>query len=178
MKRLLVLAFLVAACGGATAPSLAQVSATPTPTAEPTPLVVPITPTPTAVATPAPYRVGDQIAFTSDGGANAVFVTVKTVLPFVQRYNDPDPGMRYVTTDILLEGESGSSTVNALDFSMTDAAGYVYQTAAMFKDPALPYRNDLTTGRKVRGWLTWQLPKSMRSGWITYADALIAFTVK
>lgn len=275
MKRLLAIAFLVAACGGATAPSLAEVSATPPPastvepTATPTPAPTPVDPTvpashlvdalaqlatlsaagadlnewglsegtwlsthlnntdlsrlpafkayidamavfvqalidnadttapvaavlatrndlaalagmPAITPTPTttPNRVGERITLHSGDGTADFAVTIESVKPWSQQYNSPDAGMKYVTTDILLQGVSGSTTVDALDFQMTDAAGYVYTAAGMYREPSLPYHSDLAAGKKIRGWMTWQIPKTMKSGWITYADALIAFTVK
>jgi hypothetical protein len=30
----------------------------------------------------------------------------------------------------------------------------------------------------LRGWLTFQVPKTLKKGWVVYADTLFAFTVK
>lgn len=128
---------------------------------------------------PAANKVGDRIGFTSGGSSgNTFFLTIKAVTGFTQQYNDPAPGTKWIVADVLLEGSSGSSTVQALNFSITDSDGYVYELQGMYKEPSLPYDNTLGAGKKVRGWLTFQVPKAMKAGSIVFADSLIHFTVK
>lgn len=117
--------------------------------------------------------------FTYEGdNANSFAVTIKSVVPFTQLYNDPDPGMKFIVADVLLQGMTGEGSVSALDFSITDADGYVYELQGMYKEPSLPYDNALSAGKKVRGWLTFQVPKALRAGSIVFADTTITFTVK
>ena len=162
--------FITEFCPGPTATALP--TATPTPRPTPTP-----TPVPTPEPTPETRKVGDRMGYTQGDAANAFYMTVKAVKPYTREYLDADPGMKHITVDVLLEGSSGESQVDALDYSIGDDDGYVYELVGMSKEPSLPYDNELTKGKNVRGWLTFQVPKALKNGYVQFADTKIAFSV-
>jgi len=45
----------------------------------------------------------------------------------------------------------------------------------MYKEPSLPFDNDVSGTTKIRGWLTFEVPKAMKAGSVVYADSTVAF---
>jgi hypothetical protein len=177
---LIVAVFALAGCGSTVAPSpvalATVVTVTVAPTATPTaatatPFLEPTAEPPTE--TPGPHLVGETIAM--NNGTDAYFLTVAAVKTFAPSDPTPDAGNKYVIADIVLQGSSGSVDVSPLDFTITDDDGYVYEIDPMWKEPALPYDITLTLNKKVRGWLTFQVPKAMKAGWVVTGDTKIRF---
>ena len=75
----------------------------------------------------------------------------------------------------LLEGGSRESDVSPFRFTINDDAGYVYEIKGIYREPGLPYDNTLKAGKKVRGWLTFQVPKTMKTGVVAFADTTVRF---
>lgn len=136
-------------------------------------------PTPEPTATPA--KVGSRLVFTStDDDSNALYLTIVRVQTWrsTNQFLDPAAGNKFVTADVLFQGKAGEIDARAGEFTITDADGYVYDIAPMWRETSLPYDISLKKGKKVRGWLTFEVPKTLKKGWIVYAESLISFTVK
>jgi len=151
---------------------------TPVPTPEPTPFVEPSVPE--LDLDFGPHKLGETVLFSNDDDSEVISVDVLKVRKWTSTnmFIDPAKGNRFVTVEVLLKGVTGTTEdVGYLDFGIADEDGYTYDPEAAWRDPQLPYAGDvkIKPGKKVRGWVTFEVPKTLKKGTITVLDEEWAF---
>ena len=112
---------------------------------------------------------------TTDDSANTAKVTIQALGTLTRSYGVPCDLGKCLTVQVLLQGISGEMQWSPSDFTITTDEGDVYETTGLYKEPSLPYDITLKAGKKVRGWLTYNVPKTLKHGFIHYADVDVKF---
>ena len=155
MKKALSLfavALLLAACGNGSASI-----ATPNPEA---------TEQPTAAPTQPAATVGDQLIWDD---MKMTFEEVENWAG-ISEYFAPDEGNRYITVLITVEALVDGISYNTLYFTLSTPEGYTYSPSIWSRDPDLGSSNELSAGRKAKGWVTFEIPKSETSFFLVLDD--------
>lgn len=137
----LVVGFFIAGCGGSTA----KVTDTPEATVQPTP-----TPEPTQEIA----GVGYYIEWTDV----RVSLVEAGVYSNYNEYFAPDAGNKFVAVLVEYEALADNVSYNPFFWTLRDSQGFSYNYYIFGKEPALDSSNELRAGRKVKGWLTFQVP--------------------
>lgn len=137
----LVVGFFIAGCGGSTA----KVTDTPEATVESTP-----TPEPTQEIA----GVGYYIEWTDV----RVSLVEAGVYSNYNEYFAPDAGNKFVAVLVEYEALADNVSYNPFFWTLRDSQGFSYNYYIFGKEPALDSSNELRAGRKVKGWLTFQVP--------------------
>lgn len=174
---LLLVALIFVAYGRVSTGDLAPpfVNPTPTvtalPTARPTPTAVNFANTRTVV-TPLSSRVPTVTAgtpATTKGRVGETLVQNGYVLivnqvqraDIFQPFSKAKDGNIYIALDLTIQSSKDNGVqVNALNCSLKDSQGFKYNIGVFGKDPALASQNDLPRGDKIRGWVTFEVPKT------------------
>jgi hypothetical protein len=83
-----------------------------------------------------------------------------------------DAGNIFIAVDLTIGSlKNNGVSANALYASLKDSQGYQYSTGIFGdKDPSLKGTNDIPSGDKVRGWVTFQVPKTASGFILEYAQ--------
>lgn len=118
------------------------------------------------------YKIGDEIKF-----SNYVLQVTKAEVGKI--YNEvwtPEKGKKFVAVEVLITNNSQENVeYNILsDFNLTDENNYEYSFAAFGgKDPALS-AGDIQSGRKIRGWITFEVDKSSKQFELIYSPGFFS----
>ena len=110
---------------------------------------------PTVAPTPAVAALGDQLIWDD---MKMTFEDAETWAG-ISDYFAPDPGNKYVTVLITVEALVSGTSYNTLYFSLATDEGYTYTPSIWSRDPDLGSSNELSAGRKAKGWVTFEVPK-------------------
>lgn len=104
------------------------------------------------------YKIGDSVQ--SGDYVLTVHGIADNVLPETDIYDRPKEGNKYYAVEVTVENK-GSDVIsyNVIYFKLQDSEGYTYDYTGSYKEPWLGY-GDLQPGRKVRGWITFEIPKN------------------
>jgi hypothetical protein len=138
--------------------------------ANPTPVpTIRSIPTPTAVPQVVKGRIGETLT------QNGYIVTVNSAEKS-ESYGDfrkAKDGFIFLAVDITIQSDKAkdvsSSVVQA---SLKDGQGFTYDSTWVGKDPQLASKNDIPKGEKVRGWVTFEVPKSAKGFTLEYEGFL------
>jgi hypothetical protein len=105
------------------------------------------------------FKVGDSIQL-----GDYVLIVHGTAdnVPYEDtEYDRPEEGNKYFAVEVTVENKgSEANSYNPLDFTLQDSSGYTFEkTYTVSKEPSLS-SGDLQPGRKVRGWITFEIPKT------------------
>lgn len=130
---------------------------------------------PTATTSDA-YGIGDRVRI----GDQEFFVVLEVDLNVK---NDgvfkPDAGNKWIAALVEIEGiDPNGASYNPFYFTLRDGDGFEYNFSAFGKDPALQSSNDLKPGKKVRGWVTFEVPKGATGLLLLYEAGFIADEVE
>lgn len=135
-------------------------------------------------AEPTSYKVGDKVSFT-DSTACEVDITPTQVKAWksTNMFVKPAKNKRFVTVLVVVRPTAGASEcegIGYLGFGIQSTDGYTYDSEAAWRDPQLPYDSDIVAknGKAIKGWVTFELPKTLKKGILTYGDVEWTFTVK
>lgn len=174
-----VLAAIGAASGGSSNTPAGTV-ATPTPgasTAEATPATSEAPAETPAAATPAgAYKVGDRIKLDDEE-----YFAVAEVDPAYKGTDvfKPDADKLWVATLVEIEGiNPNGASYNPFYFKVRDGEGFEYNFAAFGKEPQLQSSNDLKPGQKVKGWMTFEVPKTAKNLTLVYTPGFLGEPVE
>jgi hypothetical protein len=95
-------------------------------------------------------------------------------------YGKAKAGNTFIAVDLTV-GSSKDSGVdpNGLSASIKDSQGFKYSIAVIgYKEPLLPGQNDLANGDKVRGWVTFEVPKTASGLVLEYTPLFETGTVR
>lgn len=122
-------------------------------------------PTPTAVPQFVKGRMGDTLT------QNGYIVTINSAEKS-ESYGDfrkAKDGYIFLAVDITIQSDKAkdisSSVVQA---SLKDGQGFTYDATWVGKDPQLASKNDIPKGDKVRGWVTFEVPKTAKGFTLEY----------
>lgn len=136
--------------------------------------VNPATPAPTASSNS--YKVGDRIKI-----GDEEYFTIVEVDPAVEpgEFLKPDKGNKWVAVLVEIEGiNPEGATYNPFYFSIKDGNGFEYNFSAFGKEPSLQSGNDLAPGKKVRGWVTFEVPEDATGLVVSYEAGVFADAVE
>jgi hypothetical protein len=164
-----VLALSLAGCAGAydsdAVPTAAPVeqSATAAPV-EPEATEAPATAEPVAAAN----KLGTKVQVGTEQ-----FITAAKTAEYKDKYLKPAKGSKYLAVLVTVEGiSSEGSSYNPLYFTVRDAEGYEYNVSLIGKEPMLGASNDLAAGKTVKGWVTFEVPKTAEGLTLVYSPVM------
>jgi uncharacterized protein DUF4352 len=131
-----------------------------------------------AASTPVPstYKAGDRIKL----GEEEFFAIVE-VDPEVKPTDvfKPDAGNKWVAALVEIEGiNPDGATYNPFYFKVRDAEGFEFTFSAFGKEPMLQSGNELQPGKKVRGWVTFEIPIASTGLVLIYAPGIFTEPVE
>lgn len=135
----LIVGFFIAGCGGSTA----RVTDTPEATVKPT---------------PEPTQEVAGVGYYIEWSDMRVTLLEAGVYRAENEYFAPDPGNKLVSVLVEYEALADGVSYNPFYWSLQDSQGFSYNYDIFGKDPALDSSNDLRAGRKVKGWVTFEVP--------------------
>lgn len=174
-----VLAAIGAASGGSgNTPAGTVAPATPgVSTAEVTPATSDAPAETPTTATPAgAYKVGDRINLDDE----QYFAVVQVDPAFKgDGVFKPDADKLWVATLVEIEGiNPNGASYNPFYFKIRDGEGFEYNFSAFGKEPQLQSSNDLKPGQKVKGWVTFEVPKTAKNLTLVYSPGFMAEPVE
>jgi hypothetical protein len=114
-------------------------------------------PTPTLAPQAIKGKTGDTLS------QNGYIVTVNQAEKSTS-YGDYDKakdGFIFVAVDVTIQSDKASGvSVNGFYCSLKDGQGFKYSQSFSSKQPSLKSQNDLPKGEKIRGWVTFEVPKT------------------
>jgi hypothetical protein len=112
----------------------------------------------TTVTQTTTYKIGDSVQ--SGDYVLTVHGIADNVPPETDIYDRPKEGNKYYAVEVTVENK-GSDVIsyNVIYFKLQDSEGYTYDYTGAYKKPWFGY-GDLQPGRKVRGWITFEIPKN------------------
>lgn len=130
-----------------------------------------------AAATPAgAYKVGDRIKLDDEE-----YFAVVEVDPAYKGTDvfKPDADKLWVATLVEIEGiNPNGASYNPFYFKVRDGEGFEYNFAAFGKEPQLQSSNDLKPGQKVKGWMTFEVPKTAEKLTLVYTPGFLGEPVE
>lgn len=156
--------------------------------ATPSPGASTVAQSPDAVATDAPtevapsataagaYKVGDRIKL----GDEEYFAVVEVDPAFKgDGVFKPEADKLWVAALVEIEGINPSgASYNPFFFKVRDEQGFEYNFAAFGKEPALKSGNDLKPGQKVKGWMTFEVLKTVKALTLIYTPGFLGEPVE
>lgn len=74
-----------------------------------------------------------------------------------------DKANRYIAIRVLYEATEDGASYNPFHWSVVDLDGFAWEQTFIGRDPVLQSSNDLPAGRKAQGWVTFEVPKAVRT---------------
>ncbi len=100
------------------------------------------------------YKIGDKVEL----GDYIVEVAAIEDVSATDMWK-PDKGNKFVAIEVVYENISDEpAPYNVYDWTLFDSDSYSYQPAISIKEPTLN-SGDLNSGKKVRGWITFEVPE-------------------
>jgi hypothetical protein len=122
-------------------------------------------PTPTALPQPVKGKIGDTLS------QNGYIITVNSAEKS-EKYGDysvAKNGNIFLAADITIQSDKDKDiSANIFQVSLKDNQGYKYDIAFSGKSPQLASQNDIPKGDKVRGWVTFEVPKNVKGFTLEY----------
>jgi len=148
----------------------------------------PVAESPGAVATHTPtdaapsataagvYKVGDRIKLDDE----EYFAVVEVDPAFKgDKVFKPEAGKLWVAALVEIEGiNPDGASYNPFFFKVRDEQGFEYNFAAFGREPALKSGNDLKPGQKVKGWMTFEVPKTVKALTLVYTPGFMGEPVE
>lgn len=131
--------------------------------------------TASASAGTAAYAVGDRVKL-----GDEEYITIeKAEKGFTSDLVKPAAGNVNVSFLVAFEGINPSgASYNPFYFKVADENGFEYNYNVFGKDPQLASGNSLQPGKIVRGWMTFEIPKTIKTLTLTYTPNLIGEPVE
>jgi len=122
------------------------------------------------------YRVGDRIKLDDE----EYFAVVQVDPAFKgDKIFKPEAGKLWVAALVEIEGiNPNGASYNPFFFKVRDEQGFEYNFAAFGKEPALKSGNDLKPGQKVKGWMTFEVPKTAKALTLVYTPGFLGEPVE
>jgi hypothetical protein len=115
------------------------------------------------------YAIGDSVKL---GDEEYFSLTDVDPAPKVNLV-EPDAGNKFVSVLVEIEGiNPNGATYNPFFFTARGDDGFEYNFSAFGKEPQLKSSNDLGPGKKVKGWITFEVPVAAKHVTIVYAPGL------
>jgi hypothetical protein len=112
-------------------------------------------PSATAVPLGSGPRLGEAVK------VDAATVTVNAFEDPAKVDANPAEGSRFVAFDVTIEATTGPVSVSSFSFTAQSKDGFVFDAAFFGRQPELRSQ-DLAQGRKIRGWVTFEVPRDQR----------------
>lgn len=96
-----------------------------------------------------------------NAGCHAVDEAGDTVMLCDEGLTRPADANRYVALLVLYRATQDGASYNPFNWSMVDLDGFAYDQTFFGEKPALSSSNDLPSGRKAQGWITFEVPKAV-----------------
>ena len=91
----------------------------------------------------------------------------------------PEADKLWVAALVEIEGINPSgASYNPFFFKVRDEQGFEYNFAAFGKEPALKSGNDLKPGQKVKGWMTFEVLKTVKALTLIYTPGFLGEPVE
>jgi hypothetical protein len=131
--------------------------------------------TASASAGTAAYGVGDRVKL-----GDEEYITIeKAEKGYTSDLVKPVAGNVNVSFLVAFEGINPSgASYNPFYFKVADENGFEYNFNVFGKDPQLASGNSLQPGKIVRGWMTFEIPKTTKTLTLTYTPNLIGEPVE
>jgi hypothetical protein len=127
---------------------------------------------PATQATSTTYRVGDRVRIGDDQFFGLLEVDLDVEPSGIAK---PGEGKKWIAVLAEIEGIAATgASYNPLFFTVRDSDGFEYAFTLFGKEPSLKSSNDLAPGDKVRGWVTFEVPKSATGLTLRYEAGLLA----
>ncbi len=139
---------------------------------------------PTAIPNPPtqrPTSSANAVAKIGDRVTQGDYVVTVLHAETATTYNDfpAESGKKYVAVEILIESNANSGvSVNPLYATLQDSDSYTYNVTLFGKDPSLQSENDLPSGEKMRGWVTFEVPSASHGFIFTYEPTSFIQTIR
>jgi hypothetical protein len=120
------------------------------------------------------HQVGQAIPFSIADAT--IDVTVTSIEGWSgSSYDMPRGGHRWVTVEVKVSGVAGTldGPPSYTDFTVADAYGHMFQPEPAWREPQLPFGSDfesIAEGQTVRGWITFELPRTVDTGTIRLTE--------
>lgn len=80
----------------------------------------------------------------------------------------PETGNKFIAVEIEIESHIDNFELNPLDARLQDSNGKVYFLMFGGKEPSLKRQDGLAKGAKVRGWINYEVPETVKGLWLIY----------
>jgi hypothetical protein len=91
----------------------------------------------------------------------------------------PQAGKKWVAALVEIEGiNPNGATYNPFFFKVRDAEGFEYNFTPFGKEPQLQSSNDLQPGKKVKGWVNFEVPKGGKAVVLVYTPGFLGEPVE
>ncbi|WP_314585289.1 DUF4352 domain-containing protein [Paenibacillus terrigena] len=116
---------------------------------------------------PESYKVGDAVDF------NNLTVTLNGVRESKGKLIKPKDGKKFVVVDVTVEnkGDADKTISSLIQTAMSDGDGYSY-SIALSDDEKASLNGNVAAGKKLRGEVTFELPKEAKELEFTFKGAL------
>jgi hypothetical protein len=126
-----------------------------------------------AASAPKVFKMGDTV----QAGGYLVTLNDFEKADTYSKYYTPAAGDAFYAFNLTIESTKDTGvSVNQFYCKLRDSQGYEYKLAFTGKDPSLGSTNDLPTGQKRSGWVTFEVPRSANS--LTFAYEPLSFSSK
>jgi hypothetical protein len=124
---------------------------------------------PTATPLFATGRIGDRLT----SGNYILTVNGAEKSQSYNSFSNPKPGNEYLAVDVTIESASNRDVSTSASYvTLQDSAGFRYEYSLLGKEPGLPSENPVPLGSKVRGWITFEVPKTATGLVLSFKPAL------
>lgn len=122
------------------------------------------------------YKVGDRIKL----GDEQYFAVVEVDPAYAGTdIFKPDADELWLAALVEIEGiNPDGASYNPFYFKVRDEQGFEYNFAAFGKEPTLQSSNELKPGQKVKGWMTFEVPKTAKTLTLIYTPGFLGEPVE
>lgn len=138
-------------------PTLAPAVPTPAP---PQPAVAQVQPVTTAAQVTTAASAGN--GNTQQAGIYKVTLNNMEKGELYQQFIKAQEGNTFISFDMTVESLGDGASVNPFYCKLVDSDGFNYTTTLPVKTPSLAAENDLVKGQKIRGWVSFEIPKKAK----------------
>ncbi|MDP1726948.1 MAG: DUF4352 domain-containing protein [Bacteroidota bacterium] len=106
------------------------------------------------------YKIGEEIVY----GTSHIITVTKYDPDTHLEFLDPEKGRKYVSVEIIYNNISDHSQgLDVMGINVYDDEGYIYDYASLTKQPQFSFISEINSGRKQKGWITFDVPKTAKN---------------
>ncbi|MFZ4799139.1 MAG: DUF4352 domain-containing protein [Bacteroidia bacterium] len=107
------------------------------------------------------FKIGDEIKF----GESFIITVTKYDDNVHLEYLDAGEGRKFVAVEIIYNNISNmpQSLFDLLKMNVYDDEGFIYEYANLSKKPEFSFISEINSGKKQKGWLTFEVSKSAKN---------------